>query len=203
MFPLSTVCFPHAGLPLHVFEPRYRALVDDVMAGNREFGTVLIAAGSEVGGGDRRNDIGTLLKMEMTVPFDDGRWLIATRGIERIRVVEWIEDDPYPQAMVEPFPTETFTGPLELIGRASATVRRVRMLLSELDDGPCMPIDIDLGEEPTAATWMACATAPLGLRDAQDLLECSNPTQRLEMLIERSLARIADLEMMMHHPDPA
>lgn len=49
MFPLSTVLFPCAGLPLHVFEARYRALIADCLASDREFGVVLIARGSEVG----------------------------------------------------------------------------------------------------------------------------------------------------------
>ena len=46
MFPLGTVLVPSAGLPLHVFEPRYRAMVHDCLAGEREFGVVLIERGS-------------------------------------------------------------------------------------------------------------------------------------------------------------
>ena len=54
MFPLGTVLLPGAVLPLHVFEPRYRQLVQDCLAGEPEFGVVLIERGSEVGGGDQR-----------------------------------------------------------------------------------------------------------------------------------------------------
>ncbi len=200
MFPLSTVLFPYAELPLHVFEPRYQALVADVLAGDRTFGTVLIRAGSEVGGGDRRCDVGTLLNVQMTVPFDDGRQLVVTRGIERIRVVEWLDDDPYPQAIIEPYPCpEIHDG--ELLKRATSAVRRVRMLLSELADGPCCSIEVDLGSEPMAASWMVCALAPLGLLDAQSLLEASDSTARLEMLIRLCRARITDLEMLLSQAD--
>jgi hypothetical protein len=59
MFPLSTVLFPHAQIPLHVFEPRYRALTKDALAGDSRFGIVLIERGSEVGGGDQRMAVGT------------------------------------------------------------------------------------------------------------------------------------------------
>ena len=55
MFPLSAVLFPYATMPLHVFEPRYRALMHDCLAGDRRFGVVLIERGSEVGGGDQRS----------------------------------------------------------------------------------------------------------------------------------------------------
>ena len=54
MFPLGTVLFPHAPLPLHIFEPRYRALVQECIDGDGEFGVVLIERGFEVGGGDTR-----------------------------------------------------------------------------------------------------------------------------------------------------
>ena len=63
MFPLGNVLFPHAQLPLHVFEPRYRALAETCLAGDGEFGVVLIERGSEVGGGDTRFSIGTVARI--------------------------------------------------------------------------------------------------------------------------------------------
>ena len=107
MFPLQSVLVPHALLPLHVFEPRYREMVDDVLVGEpREFGVVLIERGSEVGGGDVRSDIGTLARIVQAQPFPDGRWALATVGTRRIVVDEWQIDDPYPRAVVTPFEDE-------------------------------------------------------------------------------------------------
>ena len=60
MFPLGTVLFPHALLPLRVFEPRYRLMTQRVLGADSEFGVVLIERGSEVGGGDTRFGIGTI-----------------------------------------------------------------------------------------------------------------------------------------------
>jgi len=59
MFPLSTVVFPHAQLPIHVFEPRYRQLTTDCHAADGRFGIVLIARGPEIGGGDQRMEVAT------------------------------------------------------------------------------------------------------------------------------------------------
>lgn len=199
MFPLSTVLFPHAELPLHVFEPRYRALVDDVLAADRRFGTVLISAGSEVGGGERRSGVGTMLQVEMVVQTEDGRSLLVTKGIERIRVLEWLDDDPYPRAVVESFPS-VGTAPGELLARAAASVRRVRMLLSELDEGPCCPIAVDLAGDEAVDSWMVCALAPLGLLDAQQLLEIPETSDRLEALVQRCCERISDLEAILSQP---
>ncbi len=63
MFPLGTVLFPSMVLPLHVFEPRYRQLTLECIEAEREFGVVLIARGSEVGGGDQRRSVGTLARI--------------------------------------------------------------------------------------------------------------------------------------------
>jgi len=59
MFPLGMVHFPGIVLPLRVFEPRYRQLTADCLAGDGEFGVVLIERGWEVGGGDTRFNVGT------------------------------------------------------------------------------------------------------------------------------------------------
>ena len=200
MFPLSTVLFPGVELPLHVFEERYRQLVADVLATTREFGTVLITAGSEVGGGDRRSDVGTLVTIDMAAPFDDGRWLLATRGIERIRVIEWLEDDPYPRARVERYPSEELLDRTEILGQAAAAVRRLRMLLSELDRGPCTSLELGLGDDPTDAAWMAWALAPITQHDSQSLLEETDPSSRLEALLALACHRIRDIEDLLANP---
>ena len=81
MFPLGTVLVPAPPLPLHVFEPRYRALVDDCLDGDREFGVVLIERGSEVGGGDVRFDIGVhRASIEHAEQTPDGRWALVCDG---------------------------------------------------------------------------------------------------------------------------
>ncbi|MGH3578652.1 MAG: LON peptidase substrate-binding domain-containing protein, partial [Mycobacterium sp.] len=101
MFPLSTVLFPHAGLPLHVFEERYRSLMADCLERGDDFGVVLIARGSEVGGGDQRFEVGTVARISHASRQDDGRLIILARGIERMRVRRWLAEAPYPLAEVE------------------------------------------------------------------------------------------------------
>lgn len=101
MFPVSTVLFPYDRLPLHVFEPRYRSLVADCLAADGRLGVVLISRGSEVGGGDERNDVGTEACIEVAEPQPDGRWHLVVRGQELLRVTRWLDDRPYPSAYVE------------------------------------------------------------------------------------------------------
>src|SRR4051812_9365869 len=77
MFPLGTVLLPGAVLPLHVFEPRYRALVEVCVAGDREFGVVLIERGNEVGGGDTRTSAGCVARIAEVRELPDGRYLLV------------------------------------------------------------------------------------------------------------------------------
>ncbi len=79
MFPLQTVLFPGAILPLHIFEPRYRKMLADCLSGDGTFGVVLISRGSEVGGGDQRVAVGTEARIEEASRFDDGRWAVIAR----------------------------------------------------------------------------------------------------------------------------
>ena len=102
MFPLGSVLFPGGVLPLHVFEPRYVDMINDVLDGDQQFGVVLIERGSEVGGGDVRFDVGTVARMARIGALDDDRLFVVAVGAGRIRVVRWLPDDPYPRAEVVP-----------------------------------------------------------------------------------------------------
>src|SRR5262245_59016792 len=132
MFPLGTVLFPSVFLPLHVFEPRYRELTRRCLEGTREFGVVLIERGSEVGGDDVRTDIGTVARIVEAREFEDGRWMLATVGSHRVRVIEWLPDDPFPRAEVELWEDAAAGADApEQYARAVALTRRVLALKAE------------------------------------------------------------------------
>lgn len=182
MFPLGSVLVPGAPLPLHVFEPRYRAMVEQVLDGDGRFGVVLIERGHEVGGGDVRMDVGTVAQILRGEQLDDGRWLIVAIGTERIRVREWLPDDPYPRAHVESWPDEDAVVPADLLADVAARLVRVHALGSELG---LPPVDVDLSPDPREASHQAVAYAPIGPLDAWQLLTAPHPRARLEQLRDR------------------
>jgi Lon protease-like protein len=184
MFPLGSVLVPGAVLPLHIFEPRYRVLMFDCVRGEPEFGVVLIERGFEVGGGDERFEVGTLARITEAAELPDGRWVIAAVGTQRIRVQEWLADDPYPLAMVERL-SEAAVGDTEAGNearvRAEAEVRRGLALCARLGlDGP--DPGIQLAADPVVAAWQLVALAPLGSYDKQRLLEIDDHPSRLARL---------------------
>jgi Lon protease-like protein len=182
MFPLGTVLFPTLVLPLHVFEPRYRALVDDCESGTGEFGVVLIERGSEVGGGEVRTDVGTVARILQVERFPDGRSALAAVGTRRIRVVQWLEDDPYPRADVEDWvDTGSPTDPLDEV---DALFRRALALAAELGEAPA-PLDVEVDADPALATFQIAALAPLGPVDRQAVLATDTADGRTALLAER------------------
>jgi Lon protease-like protein len=184
MFPLSTVLYPHADLPLHVFERRYRILTADCLATDRTFGIVLIDRGSEVGGGDHRVEVGTMARIEAASPQPDGRWVLLARGTQRMRVIEWLGEEPYPMANVEPLVDEgddPASGDLE---RAAQRVRRLRALLSELGAQPPLSPEAIDGADPVDRMWRLCAATPINPFDRQRLLEAEDAAARLNLLAQ-------------------
>ena len=182
MFPLGSVLFPHAELPLHVFEPRYRALAEACLAGDGEFGVVLIERGSEVGGGDTRFSIGTVARIIAAGRLPDGRYLLATVGTRRLRVRTWLPEDPFPRAEVELL-AETDAQPDAHGTRAEVErmLKRVLAMAAELGESP-QAVGVELDDDPVQAGFQAAAAAPIGPLDAQRLLELDDPAERLAQL---------------------
>lgn len=188
MFPLGTVLLPGMLLPLHVFEPRYRQMVDDCLAGDSTFGVVLIERGSEVGGGDVRTDVGTLARIVESHQMEDGRWMLAAVGAHRIRVETWLPDEPYPRADVTAWPDGADHDEVAgaNAGRRDAVetlLRRAAALARELGR-PAPPLDFELAADATRASYQATGAAPLGEADRQKLLCARAVTERWQLLHE-------------------
>lgn len=182
MFPLGTVLVPGMLLPLQVFEPRYRRMLDDCLAGDQTFGVVLIERGSEVGGGDVRTSIGTLARIVQAEELPDGRWGLVAVGVERVRVAQWLDDDPYPRASVEGWPDPPGDVPPDAFVEVTTLLRRAAGLCRELGR-PGAPLDLELADDPLVAGYQAMVAAPLGPADRQRLLAAPTLGDRFELLV--------------------
>ena len=193
MFPLSAVLFPGAGLPLHVFEERYRALMARCLEADGEFGVVLITRGSEVGGGDERVGVGTIARIANVAELEDGRMLVVATGVRRVRVAEWLHDDPYPRALVEDLPDRNGTCAADVLDAAEGSVRRLRSLLSELGEVPALPHSLRISGDDDDVGWQLCDMAPLTSLDQQRLLMADGLEERMGLLVELCEAMSGDV----------
>jgi uncharacterized protein len=182
MFPLGTVLVPGMVLPLHVFESRYRELVRDVLEAEPEFGVVLIERGSEVGGGDVRSGVGTVARIVEAAELPDGRYALAAVGTRRIRIDDWLPDDPYPRAQVDEWPDPVPPDDVDrLVVAVDGALRRVLALRAELGDAAA-PATVELSDEPVVASYQMTALAPFGPADRQLLLAAPGVDARLVTL---------------------
>ena len=185
MFPLGTVLLPGQPLPLHVFEPRYLALVERCLEASPEFGVVLIARGSEVGGDDTRCDAGTIARLTDVAQLADGRLMVLAVGMRRVRIDAWLPDDPHPWAEVTEWPDDTSCAadgpPAPTVELVTGQLRRVLALRSELGE-PVPDATFEVVDDRAAASYQLCAIAPLGALDRQSLLVAPSVDARLRSL---------------------
>lgn len=200
MFPLGTALLPGEVLPLRIFEPRYRQMLDDCLAvddGAPRFGVVLIARGWEVGGGDVRHDVGTFATIDLVTRDPDGQSFLRGVGTRRFRVTEWLPDDPYPRAEVSILDEPG----LDKASHAEAIALgvRIREVVVEafIRRGTPVPDDLpsfDAADLHDAGLLGWAARLPIGPADRQALLEAADTPERIAVLgdaVEGLAARIA------------
>ena len=183
MFPLGTVLLPSTAISLHIFQDRYRALAPHCMAGDRRLGVVLIERGSEVGGGDVRFDVATRGRIAEAIALDDGRWVMAVVGEDRVRVQRWLPDDPYPLAEVVACvnhpPGKRATARRDELERV---LRKVLAMKAEIGE-QLVDVTFALSPDVEVATWQAVRLAGLGPIDAQRVLETDGGAERLALVL--------------------
>ena len=183
MFPLGTALLPAMPLSLRIFEERYLKLLGDlVTSDNPEFGVVLIERGQEVGGTDKRMNIGTIASVTNIGTLDEFYGLESV-GAQRFRVNAWLPDDPYPLADVDLLPDLIWD---ETLAPARVHLEtKVRSLLafaSEFGDLQ-YGADTEFSEDPIDACWQLAGVLPIGQLDHRDLLQSVSA----EELISRTL----------------
>jgi Lon protease-like protein len=190
LFPLGTVLLPGAGLPLHVFEQRYRQLLHDLEqrpAADRFFGVVAIRSGHEVGQGQVRSryDVGTAAVVRDVEWRADGRAHVLAGGGQRFRLGAAVEGAPYDQAEVEWLAEDAYDDPGPdhadhpapphaegLAERVAEQFARYRSAFGATEP-PGLP------DDPRVLSWAVAAAMVLDLPDRQALLELPGTADRL------------------------
>jgi len=205
MFPLQSAFLPDEDLPMQIFEPRYAALVRDCMRDDDpRFGVVLISQGREVGGGDVRCDVGTVARITDCVDLaGSGRFVLRCRTGERIRVCDWLPDDPYPRAMVQVWPDEP--GVSVTVGQLEELEDRVMVLFERIAaarDFSLPDRDVVLGGVADTADagvrlYSLAARVPIGPADRYSVLAAPSAAERLAALSEAvdSVAAVVEFQL--------
>jgi uncharacterized protein len=170
LFPLDVVLFPGMVLPLHIFEPRYREMINRCMDEDIPFGVVLIEEGREVGGTAKPYSIGTAARIAKVDNLPDGGMNITVVGTQRFRILELDKSHSYLSAKVAQFPITNGS-----TKAAEEMVHRVRPKLIEyvdlLSEASQTELKLDrLPEEPTTLAFLVAIALQVDNSDKQKLL---------------------------------
>jgi Lon protease-like protein len=170
LFPLALVLLPTERVPLHIFEPRYKELIGECLAEDREFGLVL-----EDDSG--RRDVGTRAGViEVLQVFDDGRMNVVVEGRDRFRLLELTEGRLFLTGDVEPVDDDVDPPEDVDVDRAVRAFRKL-VEVAEAD------VDEPVGEEGPLSFELA-SRVDFGLELKQELLELRSERARLTRLTE-------------------
>lgn len=197
LFPLNTVVFPGMPVHLHIFEERYKLMMQRVLESDSTFGIVLIKNGVEVGESlAETHSIGCTVKVLKVEPFQDGRMNLVVIGHERFRILSVDTSLPYLMGSIEEvqFEQPRSLSLLRGVQFLRPAVKRYLQMIDSLANDPEKNeriSKIELPEDPTMFIHMACALLQLPLIEKQQLLENVSMPKILEhtlRLYRRELA---------------
>ena len=183
LFPLpDVVLFPQQLLPLHIFESRYRMLLQSVLETDKRFGIVRI--NPENG---QMADIGCCAEVLQHQTTEDGRSYIVSLGQQRFRVLNITRETPFRSAMVSWMEDDTIEDLSDLHGlsdRVGSALKDVFALTAKLQNRELdVPDDIpDLPRE--LSFWIGAHLDNRAAAEQQELLELTDTRQRLELQFE-------------------
>ncbi len=182
LFPLGIVALPTESVPLHVFEDRYRTMIEECLDDEREFGIVWLSE-------DELKPVGCACEIERVLErMDDGRFTILVRGTRVFRLLQRQDDLPYPAGIVE-FLAEREETP------DGDVARDAHELYAELLE---QATDRTLSEQELAAmnAYSMAATIDFGADAKQELLELRSENARLRLLTLLFRAAIKQIELV-------
>ncbi len=187
LFPLRLVLFPGQVLPLHIFEPRYRLMINQCIEKEEPFGVVLMREDTPdwrdyEGDVELPYQVGTTAHIRRLERLADGRLNIVTLGLHRFRVRKLYFDMPFLQGEVEAFPLDGAPAPQD----ARAVSRLLQGYIKQLSE--VLNSEIDLGEapeDPQALAFVTATALQLPWDEKQSLLETPDLPELLS--VERSL----------------
>lgn len=182
LFPLETVLFPYAALQLHIFEGRYREMIQACIDNERPFGIVLIRSGPAVGGNAEPYMVGTAVRIVQVHNFKDGRLDIQVQGERRFRIRRIDDSKPYLVGHVEP----VIELELEQTEDAETVIAEAResfqMFVENLFARQDLKVQIRFPTDPVALSFTIANLLTMENLEKQRLLELTNTIERLQGL---------------------
>lgn len=177
--------FPHGGLPLYIFEPRYRRMLEEALEGDCFFAIGRLLGEEDGDPADFVAPVGTIGLVRASREQNDGTSQLLIHGVMRVRFTEWHENSDYPLASIEPV-ISTFT-PENQAAAAVKTLRgavedAVRLLPEEVQNG--IFALLDRADEPGLMSDIICQQFIHEADLRQSLLEMDSVGERIPVICD-------------------
>ncbi|MXY20489.1 MAG: peptidase S16 [Dehalococcoidia bacterium] len=183
LFPLNTVLFPQAAIPLQIFEERYKLMLEECLESDSRFGVTLIREGAEVGEPAVPHEVGTVARIIQVNRIEGDRFFVSAIGERRFRVIEITQHKPFISAQVElldEFGEEPV--PENLI--IEATDRFGEYARYSVGTSGGWVSDTKVPTDPAHLSYHIAGKVKMDLSDRQLLLEQESAEQRLAAEID-------------------
>jgi len=205
LFPLDVVLFPGEDLPLHIFEPRYRLMINECNEQKIPFGIVLVQPNSEHLK-EEPYPVGTMAQIEVLDQLEDGRMNLIARGLQRFRILELHRQKPYLSGLVEVFEdqTEQVQAQTTCANQASELFNAYLQVLIDVIGKEA--IEFTLPTAPEELSHFIAYFLDVTNERKQQLLELTSTTQRLEEEIDILRREVPFMRQMLslnnsYHPE--
>ncbi|HJZ68152.1 MAG TPA: LON peptidase substrate-binding domain-containing protein [Blastocatellia bacterium] len=194
IFPLATVLFPGAILPLHIFEERYKEMMRYAIDNGGVFGLSYrsdAAIGRETP--PEIDSVGCVAKIQAVARLDEGKMNIISTGVVRYRVLQLVQSTPFVIARIEPLtddlePGDDLSRIFEEIGETCGKFLEAALALDE----PNAPVTQEFPEDPEAFSLIVASALPIDNDAKQALLEMTSTRLRLMRLRKYVTSALAD-----------
>ena len=182
LFPLQLVVLPTEAVPLHIFEERYKTMIEDCLSEDREFGVIWMAD-------DGLHEVGCACRIEQVLEkFEDGRMNLLARGTRPLRVLERQRDLAYPAGLIE-FLADAAEPPKQAL--VDAAQDAYAQLVHKATDRTPSPEELKAMD-----AYAMAATVDFGLEAKQGLLDLRSENARLKLVTRLFRAALKRLDFV-------
>jgi Lon protease-like protein len=180
LFPLNTVLFPGMPLNLHIFEDRYKRMIQECIESSEPFGVVLIKDGLEAHGPLAiPHEIGCTARIIEVEPLSEGRMNIVALGLKRFRILSLSDLDPYLVGKVELYPLED-ADPEDVMQAGKRLHPWVKRYMDIINQAGGTDLESEhLPNDPLALAYLAAVLLQVPPAQKQQLLNAQNTSEFL------------------------
>jgi ATP-dependent Lon protease len=202
LFPLpNLVLFPNIVVPLHIFEDRYKSMINNCIDRDELFGLVLLRSGAEEENEQTIHRVGVSARVVEVERLEEGRMNILCEGESRFKIYRFTQQLPFWKGTVEFFEDQELRTAESLYDQVAELYRGVAALSAKLSGSD--PAEVILPESATDLSFMVSYVLDIEHEEKQRLLEMTSTTERLRLVVAHLTDTLSKLEQQRAYKETA